>query len=193
MKNLSNHQLWTLIETETPSFTLSLSFSTRSLSLTFNCEYFHHKSLQNPSLLVAFWVSVGLLGLSLSPSSALFREFPHSDSSWKLRSEFTSNSELINWSKSPPFRHFRVPFCWFHSMINKLVDLLFPLLNHLLVDLCFQVLVFNNGLIVHLGILEIMVELERGNVKVWVFVLFFSLGMWGNLGMETHKKSYHHG
>ena len=51
-------------------------------------------------------------------------------------------------------------------MINKLVDLLFPLLNHLLVYLCFQVLVFNNGLIVHLGILEIMVELERGNVKV---------------------------
>lgn len=66
MKNLSNHQLWTLIETETPSFTLSLSFSTRSLSLTFNCEYFHHKSLQNPSLFVAFWVteSFGVLSLS---------------------------------------------------------------------------------------------------------------------------------
>jgi len=149
----------------------------------------HFKILLCLSHFESLWVFWG----SLSPSSARFREFPHSDSSLKLRSEFTSNSELINWSKSPPFRHFRVPFCWFHSMINKLVDLLFPLLNHLLVDLCFQVLVFNNGLIVHLGILEIMVELERGNVKVWVFVLFFSLGMWGNLGMETHKKSYHHG
>ena len=50
-------------------------------------------------------------------------------------------------------------------MINKLVDLLFPLLNHLLVDLCFQVLVFNNGLIVHLGILETMCGESKGECE----------------------------
>lgn len=122
MKNLSNHQLWTLIETETPSFTLSfsLSFSTRSLSLTFNCEYFHHKSLQNPSLFVAFWVTESFGVLSLS------RRAPNASGNFltQIWAEncAVSSLQIQRWLIEVSlrlFRHFRVSFCWFHSMIKQ--------------------------------------------------------------------------
>lgn len=100
------------------SLSLSLSFSTRSLSLSFNCEYFHYKIFLHFS---HFGFCFSLLGLSLrAPKrfiTQIWAQFLHTGF-------FTSDSiiSLIQVS----FNFFNIsgyPFAWFNSMINWVVDL----------------------------------------------------------------------